>query len=646
MKEGEIVFEQHVEGSNPDKAYQIASGTKSFWGPAAVAAIEDGLFTLDEPVAETITEWKADPRKSKITVRHLLSFSSGLEAPRRLWAERRKDLYALVLELPAVAEPGTTFAYSEVHLYAFGEFFKRKLAAKAQAAGTAPERPWDYLNRKILTPIGLTDLNWARDGSGNRAMGDGAVLTARQWAKYGELVRLGGLWEGKQLLPKDRLAGCFESSSSNPAYGFTFWLNKPSDTPTSGVADRAGSERVRSSDRVSDKGIVPGRLPDLVMAAGAGQQRLWIDPIEKLVVVRFANADMPRLVMAGDYAKLNLDFRDEEFFARLLGPAAVPEMVPAAVPAAILEFPGMVDTVRGTAPGGRKVPIKVHVPASGGPYPVVVVSHGAGGNWDTHFAQAQDLASHGYAVLCVEHVGSNRQRLTQGLRVAKNLDAMIRDADEVLARPRDVSFAIQLAAEWNESHPQLKGRLDLDRVGVMGHSFGAYTTMVVCGMRPALDWMTPTVAPGQGLGPDLSDPRVKCGVALSPQSPGEPFFLAESFASLRVPLLGITGSKDDQQAGKTAKDRKDSFALWPKGDHRLIWLANAQHLDFSDASGSGDRALPSRTRADVQPITRAATRAFFDLHLKGDANAATRLTVDGLKPQLRGAVDGVEVLAK
>lgn len=295
---------------------------------------------------------------------------------------------------------------------------------------------------------------------------------------------------------------------------------------------------------------------------------------------------------------------------------------------------------------GRRIPIKVHVPSSGGPYPVIVVSHGAGGSWDTHCAQAQDLARRGYAVLCIEHIGSNTERMKQGLRAMKNIEAMTRDSDEVLARPRDVSFAIDRAAEWNESHAKLKGRLDLSRVGVMGHSFGAYTTMVACGMRPALDWLTPTVAPGKGLGPDLSDPRVKCGVALSPQSPGEPFFIAESFAGLRVPLLGITGSKDDQQAGKTAKDRKDSFALWPKGAHLLIWLANAQHLDFSDSSGSDDRALPSRTRADAQPVTRTATRAFFDLHLKGDADAAKRLTVDGLKPQLRGAVDGVEVLSK
>jgi len=297
-------------------------------------------------------------------------------------------------------------------------------------------------------------------------------------------------------------------------------------------------------------------------------------------------------------------------------------------------------------PAGRRVPIKVHVPTSGGPYPVIVVSHGAGGSWDTHYAQAQDLARHGYAVLCVEHIGSNTERMKQGLRAMKNIEAMTRDSDEVLARPRDVSFAIDRAAEWNESHAKLKGRLDLARVGVMGHSFGAYTTMVACGMRPALDWLTPTVAPGKGLGPDLSDPRVKCGVALSPQSPGEPFFIAESFGSLRSPLLGITGSKDDQQAGKTAKDRKDSFALWPKGEHLLVWLANAQHLDFSDSSGSDDRALPSRTRADAQPATRAATRAFFDLHLKGDAAAAKVLTTDGLKPSLRGTVNSVEVLSK
>ena len=315
LRDGEVVFEQHVAGSSPERAYQIASGTKSFWGPAAMAAIEDGLFTLDEHVADTLTEWKTDPRKSQITVRHLLSFSSGLDSPRRLWAERGLDKGKFALERPAVADPGTKWSYSEVHLYAFGEFFRRKLAAK-QPAGKA-ERPFDYLERNILKPIGLHVTRWKRESNGDPAMGDGAVLTAREWAKFGELLRQEGVWENTKVLPADRLALCFQSSPANQAYGLTWWLNKELSQAAASLADTAGAGRIRSSDQVSKQGICPGHLPDLVMAAGAGQQRLFVIPSERMVIVRFANENMPQTVMAGDYAKLRLDFRDDEFFARL-----------------------------------------------------------------------------------------------------------------------------------------------------------------------------------------------------------------------------------------------------------------------------------------------------------------------------------------
>ncbi|MFM8733151.1 MAG: prolyl oligopeptidase family serine peptidase [Phycisphaerales bacterium] len=318
----------------------------------------------------------------------------------------------------------------------------------------------------------------------------------------------------------------------------------------------------------------------------------------------------------------------------------------------VLDFPDLADAARSSAGATvqgnpRRVPIRIHVPAGAGPFPVIVVSHGAGGDRDTHFGQAQHLASHGYAVLCVEHVGSNRERLREGgLRMGKTLEAMTRDAVEVLARPKDVSFAIDQASRWNRDHERLRGRLDLERVGVMGHSFGAYTTMVACGMRPALDWLTPRVDPGTGLGPDLRDRRVRCGVALSPQGVGEPFFVEESFGSLRVPLLGITGSKDDQQGERPAAGRKDAFARWPAGDHRLVWIVNARHGDFTSASGASGRSLPSPTREDVQPVTQAVTLAFFDIHLRGDTDAANRLTADGLRPFLRGDIDGLEVLSK
>lgn len=305
-------------------------------------------------------------------------------------------------------------------------------------------------------------------------------------------------------------------------------------------------------------------------------------------------------------------------------------------------------TANSSADKQRRIPIKVHIPTTGGPYPILVVSHGAGGNWDTHYAQAQHLASHGYAVLCLEHIGSNTDRLKSGIRLMENLNKMIRDANEVLGRPKDVSFAIDCAMGWTVSHEKLHGRLDSRHIGVLGHSFGAYTTMAICGMRPALDWLQPPVAPDKGLGPNLRDARVTCGVALSPQGADESFFIPESFSTLSAPLMGISGTEDKQQGGLPPTSRYKAFALWPEkqGQHKFVWLANAHHLDFTDSTGTKQQSLRSANRGDVQPIVRVATLLFFNTYLKADTSAAGNLTSNGLQKYLRGPVNSVEVRSK
>jgi predicted dienelactone hydrolase len=318
---------------------------------------------------------------------------------------------------------------------------------------------------------------------------------------------------------------------------------------------------------------------------------------------------------------------------------------PGAFQVRVMPFPREMDASR----GGRELPIKVHLPQGDGPFPVVIVSHGAGGNWDTHAGQNQHLASHGYVVLALEHVGSNTERLRRGgLRMMQTLMDMIVDREEVLGRPVDVSFAIDRAEEWNRSHPQLRGKLDVRHIGLMGHSFGAYTTMVVGGMRPALKWLQPARGEGDTLGPDLRDRRVSCGVALSPQGVAEPFFIEESFRSLSMPLLGISGTLDGQQGDHPAIGRLRAFALWPEdeGKHRFVWLNNARHLDFTSASEQRRLVAPTPTRADVQPLARVATLLFFEWHLKRDAGAGRMLTATGLTRYLRGAVDAVDVLSK
>src|SRR5262249_56242072 len=78
MQNGRTIFEHYANGGSPNRRWPIFSGTKSFWGIAALAAAQEGLFRLDDPVSDTITEWKTDPRQSQITNRQVLNQTDGV----------------------------------------------------------------------------------------------------------------------------------------------------------------------------------------------------------------------------------------------------------------------------------------------------------------------------------------------------------------------------------------------------------------------------------------------------------------------------------------------------------------------------------------------------------------------------------------
>ncbi len=309
MRRGRIIFEAYHNGYTAGRAHRLASGTKSFWGVAAVAAVEDGLLQLDERVGATITEWQDDPRKSRITVRQLLNFTSGLDPAQELLRGPGGDKYRLALGVETLSEPGRRFRYGPSHLCVFGELLKRKLAA----AGRDPD-PLHYLQQRILDPLDIHVSYWLRDRAGNPTMPFGAFLTAREWARFGEFIRNGGRYQGKQIVSAELLAECFKGSQANGAYGLTFWLNqKPGPAE---LRRRAGNRprRFRPLRRgpggrlKEDPGrpfIWPDGPSDLVMAAGAGKQRLYIIPSMELVIVRQGESER--------------GFEDREFLEMLLG---------------------------------------------------------------------------------------------------------------------------------------------------------------------------------------------------------------------------------------------------------------------------------------------------------------------------------------
>src|SRR5437667_9011729 len=74
IQRGKRLLEEYPAAGGLDTPRKIYSGTKDFWNLAALAAAEDGLVKLDERVADTISQWQSDPRKSRGTIRHLLDF--------------------------------------------------------------------------------------------------------------------------------------------------------------------------------------------------------------------------------------------------------------------------------------------------------------------------------------------------------------------------------------------------------------------------------------------------------------------------------------------------------------------------------------------------------------------------------------------
>lgn len=293
LKGGRVVFEQYQNGHTAETPHMLASGTKSFSGVMAAAAVDDRLLKLDERVSDTITEWKSDPRRSKITIRQLLTLTSGVAGGRI----GRPPTYAEATQSPAEHEAGAKFQYGPAPFQVFGELMRRKLVARK-------ETPLDYMKRRFLDPIGLRVAFWAHQ-EGMPNLPSGAFLTAREWAKFGQFVLQGGKWNGKQLVSSAALGECFKGTATNPAYGLTFWLNAASARGGgASVADDGGfSSRRRETDRISEEGIYASGPRDLVMAAGAGKQRLYIIPALELVIVRQGRQS---------------GFDDSEFLARLL----------------------------------------------------------------------------------------------------------------------------------------------------------------------------------------------------------------------------------------------------------------------------------------------------------------------------------------
>ncbi|MBD3292810.1 MAG: serine hydrolase, partial [Armatimonadia bacterium] len=293
MSDGEIIYERYDNGHSADTPAHIHSATKSFWGPAIAAMIDDGLVeSWDSPVADVLTDWQEHRLASQATLRHVLNLSTALpqDVPNLQGLDgAAEDKYAHAASLRPVILPGQKFLYGPSHFYVLGAYMEATLAPLG-------EDPLDYLKRRILDPIGVDVGDWEHDPSGNPHIPNGAYVTARDWARFGQWVLQGGECEGEQVVSAELVADCLEPSEPNPGYGLTWWLNHPD-----------GDMRQWKAPEGSPAGAMyPGGHTNIAAALGAGRNGLYLIPNLSMVVVRQGES--------GDWR----DFSDAEFLGYLL----------------------------------------------------------------------------------------------------------------------------------------------------------------------------------------------------------------------------------------------------------------------------------------------------------------------------------------
>jgi predicted dienelactone hydrolase len=268
----------------------------------------------------------------------------------------------------------------------------------------------------------------------------------------------------------------------------------------------------------------------------------------------------------------------------------------------------------------RRIPLRVYLPDSKKPAPAILFSHGLGGSRDNNPYLGNHWAKRGYVVVFVQHPGSD-EAVWKNAPPLRRMGAMKEAAswENFLARTMDVPAVIDVLAKWNSdsAHP-LHRRLDLEHLGMSGHSFGAITTQAVAGQ---------TFVGGRS---PFLERRIDAAVMMSPGPPaiGDP---AEAFARIRVPCLIMTGTRDDSPIGRqTAADRLTVFPNLSQAPAWQVVLDEATHMSFGERDLMNRKPRNPRYHRAIQ----ALTTAFWDAELKGDAAAKSWLNGKGARSLL------------
>jgi len=213
-------------------AHTMQSVTKSVTSATIGAAILRGEFkaSLDTPVLHWFDPARVkhiNERKRRMTLRHLLTMTSGLDwnedvpyaDPRNAAAlmEATRDWVAYVIDRPMAYDPGTHYAYSSGDSELLAHIFRKETGQDLE----------DYARNQLFEPLGIHEYHWKRSPLGEVDSEGGLFLSDYELATIGELYRHFGLWRGRRLLSEDWVRESVKPRTDpgdGYRYGYQWWL--------------------------------------------------------------------------------------------------------------------------------------------------------------------------------------------------------------------------------------------------------------------------------------------------------------------------------------------------------------------------------------------------------------------------------------
>jgi predicted dienelactone hydrolase len=284
----------------------------------------------------------------------------------------------------------------------------------------------------------------------------------------------------------------------------------------------------------------------------------------------------------------------------------------------------------------RQLPLKIYYPQATGLFPVIIFSHGAGGSKEAFTSLSTFLASCGYICIHPTHYGNNVNILREsGIQEVKKY---VYDPQVWQVRPLDIAFIIDSFDQLHQQIPVLKGQMDSSRLGISGHSFGAYVTMLLAGATVDTPWQQNV---------SYSEARATAFLAISPQGTGQFGLNPRSWQGIKSPVLTISGSKDRGWEKQPPAWRLEAFRYLPRDDKYHLLIAGANHFSYGDrqdadlifrrllereSASQSDLISQKRVSAYIQTISVA----FWDAYFKQENTAKEFLLSNSIQASSQG----------